>query len=42
MTLCLDIQKQPFRGAQKDTSPEYPFKFQENVSRKFLHHLKGS
>ena len=27
-----NIQKQPFRGAQKDTSPKYYFKLQENVS----------
>ena len=36
------IQKQAFRGAQKDTSPTYFFKFQENVSRNVRHYLKGS
>ena len=42
MTLFLEYQKQPFRGARKDTTPMYVFKFQENVSRKVRHHLKGS
>ena len=35
----LNIQKQPFRGAQKDTNPKYFFKFQENISWKVLEHL---
>ena len=40
---CLwNIQKQLFRGAQKDTNPKYILKFQENVSCKVRHHLKGS
>ena len=40
---CLwNIQKQPFRGVQKDSNPKYFFKFQENVSRKVRHHLKSS
>ena len=39
---CLwNIQKQPFRGSQKDTTPRYFFKFQENVFCKVRHHLKG-
>ena len=42
ITLFLEYSNQPFRGAQKDTSPKYFFKFQENVSRKVHHHLKGS
>ena len=41
MTLFLEYSE-AIRGAQNDTSPKYYFKFQENVSRKVCHHLKGS
>ena len=37
-----NMQKQPLRGGQKDTSPKYFFKFQEHLSRKVRHHLKVS
>ena len=36
-----NIQKQPSRGAQKNSKPKYFYKFQENVSRQVRHHLKG-
>ena len=41
-----DLVSQIFRSSnswalKKDASPYYFFKFQENVSRTFCHHLKG-
>ena len=42
MTLFLEYSEAPLQSAQKDTSPKDFFKFQENVSRKVRHLLKGS
>ena len=42
MTLFLEYSEAALRGAQKDTSPKHFFKFQENISRKIRHYLKGS
>ena len=42
ITLFTENSEAALRGAQKDTNPRYFSKFQENVSRKVRHHLKGS
>ena len=41
MTFFWNVQKQPFRGAPKDTSPKDFFKFHKKVFRKVCRHLKG-
>ena len=41
MTLFLEYSEAA-EVLKKEASPKYFFKFQENVSRKVRHHLKGS